>query len=149
MNDITALNHHEQVALIVEHMRGMPQTECPLEHHFAPGVYLRQIFMPADTVVIGKVHRTEHFNIILAGACILVHEDGRRETLTAPCTFVSKPGVQKVLYIIEDTLWQTVHPTHETDLARLEEELVLKEHPDISDEVRLEVARIAQERLLT
>lgn len=141
-----ALNHHEQVALIVEHMKGMPQVECPLVHRFAPGVYLRAIFMPADTVVIGKIHKTEHFNIIVTGACILVHEDGRREELRAPCTFVSKAGVQKVLYILEDTVWQTVHPTVETDLSRLEEELILKEHSDMSELVKLEISRIAQER---
>jgi hypothetical protein len=141
------LNHHEQVALIVEHMKGMTQTECPVTHRFAPGVYLREIFMPADTVVIGKIHKTEHFNIILSGACLLVHEDGRREELRAPCTFISKAGVQKVLYIIEDTVWQTVHVTPETDLARLEAELITPVHPLVSDGVHAEIVRISQERL--
>ena len=140
------LNHHDEIAILVEHMRGMPQTECPVQHRFAPGVYLREIFMPADTVVIGKVHKTEHFNILIAGACLIVHDDGTREELRAPYTFVSKAGVQKVLYILEPMIWQTVHVTAETDLAVLEEQLISKEHPALSEPARVQVALIAQER---
>ncbi len=140
------LTFHEEIALLVEHMRGMPQTECPVTHRFAPGVYLREIYMPADTVVIGKIHKTEHFNIILAGVVLIVHDDGSREEIVGPCTFVSKAGVQKVLYIIEPTFWQTVHVTDETDLARLEEILISKDNPSLSEAVRTEILRIAQER---
>jgi hypothetical protein len=108
----------------------------PSRIDFAPGVYLREIFMPADTVVIGKVHKTKHFNILIQGACLIVHNDGRREELRAPCTFVSDCEVQKVLYILEDMIWQTVHVTDETDLAALESILISKEHPELSDEAR-------------
>lgn len=144
--EIRERNFHEDIALLVEHMKDMPQTECPVTHRFAPGVYLREIFMPADTIVIGRVHRTEHFNILIRGACIIVHEDGRREELRAPHTFVSQAGVQKVLYITKDMIWQTVHVTDDTDLQRLEEQLISPVHPLVSDEVRAECARIADER---
>lgn len=142
----TDLSFPDQVALIVEHMRGLPQTECPVTHRFAPGVYIREIKMPADTIVIGKVHKTEHFNILIRGSCIIVHDNGVREELRAPYTFVSKPEVQKVLYITEDMIWQTVHVTDETNLQRLETLLISKEHPLLSDVVRDECARIAEER---
>lgn len=102
----------------------MPQVECPLEHHFAPGLYLRQIFMPADTVVIGRIHKTEHFNILVQGACLIVHDDGSREELRAPKVFVSKAGVQKTLYVLEDMIWMTTHVTEETDMEMLDSMLV-------------------------
>lgn len=140
------LSFPEQIALIVEHMKGMEQTECPVTHRFAPGVYLREIAMPADTIVIGKVHKTSHFNQITRGACLIVHVDGTREELRAPMTFVSEANVSKVLYILEDTVWSTIHPTHETDLVKLEAELIAPEHPALSDEVRAECAHIAAER---
>jgi hypothetical protein len=136
----------DQIAIVVEHCKALPQVECPVTHRFAPGVYLREIFMPADTIVIGKVHKTEHFNILIRGACLIVHTDGTREELRAPCTFVSQPNVQKVLYILEDMIWQTVHVTDETDLTALESILIAKEHPELSDEARYECARIAEER---
>lgn len=114
----------EKVHYLITEMAAIPQVECPLKHHFAPHVYIREIFMPAGSVVIGKIHKTEHFNIIQQGSVTLMNEDGSRETLTAPITFVSKPGVQKVLYIHEDTVWSTVHLTENRDLDSLEAELI-------------------------
>lgn len=123
------LSRAELVNRAVQELSKLPQTECPLTHRFAPGVYLREISMPAGSVVIGKIHRTEHFNVLIRGACLIVHDDGRREELRAPLTFVSKAGVQKVLYILENTIWQTIHPTTETDFGRLEAELIQPYEP--------------------
>ena len=118
------LTHREKVAVIVTELKKYDQIECPVKHYFAPNVYIREIFMPAGTVVIGKIHRTEHFNIIEKGRCAIRHDDGIVEILQAPLTFVSKAGVQKVLYIEEDTVWKTVHCTTETDVDKLEELLI-------------------------
>lgn len=120
---IAALSHAEQVAYIGHTLAQYPQTECPLKHHFAPGLYMREIFMPAETIVLGKIHKTEHFNILVKGSCLIVHADGSREVLQAPMTFVSKAGVQKVLLILEDMIWMTTHVTDETDVKKLEEML--------------------------
>jgi hypothetical protein len=118
--DLASLSFGEQIAAIGHAMAKVPQAELPLKHHFAPGVYVREIAMPADTVVIGHIHRTEHLNILIQGSCMIVHADGNREILQAPMTFVSKAGVQKVLLILEDMIWQTVHVTDETDIEKLE-----------------------------
>ena len=117
------LSMSELVAVAGHSMAKLPQADLPLKHHFSPGLYLREIFMPADTVVIGKIHHTTHFNILVQGACIIVHNDGRREELRAPQVFVSEAGVQKVLYILEDMIWMTTHVTEETDIPKLEEML--------------------------
>lgn len=52
--------------------------------------------------------------------------DGVAEVFEAPMSFVSEAGVRKVLYIEEDMLWTTVHPTDETDIEKLENELIEK-----------------------
>ena len=136
----------DRVALIGREMARMPQVECPVIHRFAPGVYLREISMPADTIVIGKVHRTEHFNVLIRGACLIVHDDGSREELRAPMTFVSKAGVQKVLYITEDMIWQTVHVTSETDMTKLEADLVEVCEYAVPNAITVECKKIAAER---
>ena len=118
------LDWKEKIAHLVHEFAKAPQTECPLKHHFAPGVYIREIFMPAGSIVIGKIHKTEHFNIIQRGCVSLIGADGEREVLRGPITFVSKAGVQKVLYIHEDTVWSTVHITDERDLETLEAQLI-------------------------
>ena len=114
----------QTVDYLAHELAKLPQTDAPVTHRFAPGVYLREIFMPADSIVIGRVHKTRHFNVLLTGACLIVHADGSREELRAPMTFVSEAGVQKVLYILEDMQWQTIHPSDETDLEKLDEMLV-------------------------
>lgn len=117
----------------------IPQVECPLEHHFCNGVYARQITMPANTFVIGKRHKTSHFNIILKGkAKVLI--DGVVSIIEAPCILNSNSDVRKILYIIEDMTWVTIHPTNETDVQKLESDLVheITQHDCIScDDVTL------------
>jgi len=79
--------------------------------------------MPQDTFVIGKIHKTEHFNVVLKGKA-RVYMDGVVSDIEAPCIFASGVGVQKVLYIVEEMVWATIHATNETDIAVLESELV-------------------------
>jgi hypothetical protein len=122
MNAVVDLK--QKLAYLVHEFKKIDQVDCPVTHRYAPGVYLREIFMPAGSIVIGKIHKTEHFNILLSGSCLLRHDDGTVERLESPRTFVSKAGVQKVLYILTDMTWQTVHVTDETDLEKLEELLI-------------------------
>lgn len=98
--------------------------DTSLVHHFAPGVYAREFRVPAGTIGIGKVHKTEHLNVILAGSAVIWSEDGGAREVVAPCVFVSKPGARKIVYNADYLVWLTIHPTHETDLGKLEEELV-------------------------
>jgi hypothetical protein len=119
-----ALPFRERVHALARHMKELEQTPLPVKHHFSPGLYIREIFMPAGTIVIGKIHKTEHANILVQGACLIVHGDDDREELRAPRVFVSHAGVQKVLYIVEDMIWMTTHVTTETDLKKLEALLI-------------------------
>lgn len=92
-----------------ETMVQFEQVEMPVIHDFAPGVYTRTIYMPAGTLVIGHVHKFEHYNIILKGRAV-VEMDGETKELVAPLMFRSGAGVQKKLHILEDMEWTTVHP---------------------------------------
>lgn len=116
------------VAELTRELAKMPQAECTLKHHFLPGVYLREITMPAGAFIVGKIHKTRHFNIIQRGR-VKLYGAGHEPLVLGPCTFVSEPGVQKVLYIEEETVWTTVHLTNETNLEALEAELI---EPDAS-----------------
>ena len=122
MNTEIAINRIEKLERV--HLT-LDQVDCDLVHRFSRGVYLREIHMPAGTFIIGQQHKTTHFNIILKGSAA-VHIDGEERIISAPCTFESGPGVRKVLLILEDMIWQTVHVTNETDLGVLEELLIEK-----------------------
>lgn len=95
------------------------QVDCPVTHHFGPGVYIREVLMPTGACVIGHDHKHAQFNIMLTGKLTLIHSDGSRTDMTAPQTFVGKPG-KKIAYIHEDVRWQNVYATTETDVETLE-----------------------------
>jgi hypothetical protein len=96
---------------------------CPHKDHFAPGLYAREIFIPAGTRIIGKIHRHSHLNTISQGQVIVFTEFGN-DLLTAPVTFVSKPGTKRVVFAVKDTIWTTYHPTDKKDVSEIEREII-------------------------
>lgn len=111
-----------RVAVLESQIEKLPQAECPVRHLFAPGIYAREMTIPAGVVLTGAVHRTEHLNIVSKGRITVSTDDGMEE-VCAPFTFVSKPGTKRVGYAHEETVWTTIHATTTTDLDQLVEEL--------------------------
>lgn len=100
------------------------------KHHFAPGSYARELFVPAGRIVVGKIHKHAHVNVLSQGHCTVFTEDGLVE-LQAPLTFVSSPGTKRVVLTHTDIVWTTVHVTNETDLAKLEAELIVPSYDEL------------------
>lgn len=117
MNDLQ-LNMRERVERLESLLSHYPQAECSFRHHFAPGVYAREMTIPAGVIATGAVHKTEHLSIISSGHCLLTTDEGAKE-IHGPCTFVSKPGAKRALVAITETVMTTIHPTDETDLDKL------------------------------
>ena len=98
--------------------------DVPVQHHFAPGVYMRQMDAAAGTLVVSKMHRTEHMNILLKGSLTVATENGI-ELLKAPCVLKSMPGTKRIGYFHEDSSWITIHPTSDTDLEKIEQQVIV------------------------
>ena len=114
--------------------------KCPLTHRFADGVYAREIFLPAGTIIVGKIHRFGHLNILTKGKCIVQTEFGI-ERLEAPCTFISKPGTKRVVGVIEDTVWTTLHgvkPDEYDDIPKIEDRIICPTFADYDRLVAME-----------
>lgn len=104
---------------------------CPVQHHFAPGAYGREMTLPAGLVVVGKIHKHAHINVISKGRVqVFTEQDGVLE-LAAPCTFVSSPGTKRVVHVLEETVWTTVHVTDKTDLAEIEREVIATDFSEV------------------
>jgi hypothetical protein len=106
------------------------QVECPLQHLFAPGVYVRTIFIPAGTVIVGKIHKHRHANILSKGLVTVTTEAGGRETLEGPIQMISEPGTKRALFAHTDLVWTTIHPTELTDLAEIEDHVIAKSYEE-------------------
>jgi hypothetical protein len=119
----------EKIDLIEAEMKKAPQLEIATTHHFSKGLYAREIFIPKGTLLTGKIHKTEHLNIVSQGDISVLTEGGIKR-VQAPFTMISSPGTKRIGYAHEDTVWTTIHATEETDLEKLEEELIAKTHDE-------------------
>jgi hypothetical protein len=108
---------------------GLPDPELPLWHAFAPGAYARTIFIPAGTLVVGKIHKHAHLNILIRGRVSVATEEGPME-LEAPRVMTSKAGTKRVVYTHEPTLWTTIHLTDKTDIEQIEDEIIAKSYEE-------------------
>lgn len=113
-----SLSMRQRVERLEAVLEREPQIECQIRHHFAPGVYLREMTVPAGAIATGAVHKTEHLTILSAGHCLLTTDDGVQE-LRAPHTGLSKAGAKRAICAITECVLTTVHPTNETDLDKL------------------------------
>lgn len=116
-----AIPMREKVQRLEDIIAQAPQAECPLRHQFAPGLYAREMLVPAGVVATGAVHKTEHMTIVV-GHCVLTTDEGAQEFMGYH-SFVSKPGAKRAIYAIQPTMVTTLHVTEETDLDKLCEQL--------------------------
>lgn len=111
-------------------------SDCPVTHHFAPGLYARQMLIPAGKRIVGKIHRHAHINTISQGRVTVFTEFGMKE-LQAPITFVSEPGTKRAVVAHEDTIWTTYHPTDETDLEKIEAHVIVPSYEALEAERKM------------
>lgn len=111
---------------------GLQTPDCPLRHHFAPGMYGREILLPKGVLVVGKIHKHAHLNMIMSGSVAVATEEGVHH-YRGPVVLVSQAGTKRVVYALEDTIWVTVHLTNSQDLAVIEEEIIAKSYEDYDD----------------
>jgi quercetin dioxygenase-like cupin family protein len=130
MNDLELPNHvsREQIDRIQSEMVKMPQAELTTEHSFSPGMYMRKVFRPAGTLIVGKVHKEPHFFLCAKGEIIAWTENGMKR-LQAGDVVESKPGTKRITLAVTDAIGITIHRTDKTDLDEIEAELI---EPDAS-----------------
>jgi len=97
----------------------------PLEHTFADGIYVRQMTMDKDSLVVGAIHNHLHVWFLLSGHITVATEDESVEYI-APCYVLATPGTKRVIYANEDSIFVNVHknPTNCEDIEELEKEIV-------------------------
>lgn len=142
---IASLTHDQRMELLEAMMLCCEQVEIPLEHVFAPGVYMRKGVIPKGAFLIGHTHRTEHLTAVFAGKVSVVM-DGIRTEFVGPCVFNSKPNTRKLIYAHEDAVMANIHPTTETDLSRLEEMLIVKSETSVMFKkgIKTDLMRLAE-----
>ncbi len=108
--------------------------EFPLKHSFADQIYIRQMNMKKDTLVVGAIHNHLHVWFLLAGSLTIVTETSS-EDFIAPCYVISKPGAKRVIYAHEDSIFVNIHknPDNIKDIDQLEAIIVSKNYKEYEE----------------
>ena len=113
-----------EINRLQEEISKMPQVEDMVtDHFFADGMYSRRVFRKAGTLIIGKVHKKDHFFICTKGEIIAWTENGMKK-LSAGDIIECKQGTKRVTLATMDSIGTTVHRTDKTNLDEIEAELI-------------------------
>jgi hypothetical protein len=126
--------------MLTREMLKHDQADCPVVHHFGPGVYMREVKIPAGALAVGHHQNFDHMNVLLKGRLTVVNDDGSTSELAAPMMFVGRPG-RKIGYIHEDVVWLNIYATDETDIEKLEATLVTKSQAVLEHQAKMEVLK--------
>ena len=125
MSDV-AVSQRVLVETLQHEMLQHQQYEPPTDHIFHGGMYCRQVWRPAGCLIVGKVHKKEHFYMVVFGT-VHITTDAGVQTVTGPYLMCSKPGTKRAVYAETDALCITIHRVDSTDVESVESELVEKD----------------------
>jgi hypothetical protein len=120
---------------------------CPVKHRFTNGMYVREIFMPAGTLITSKIHKTQHQYFVLQGKVSVWIDEGEEIFIEAPFIGTTEQGTRRVLYIWEDCIWATSHPNPDNETVEEIEERIIEKHDNylISENGKARLGKIQQD----
>lgn len=139
----------EQIDRLQAEMSKLPQAELETEHYFSGGMYCRKLIRPAGTLIVGKVHKNDHFFMCAKGEIIVWTEKGMKK-LVAGDIIESKSGTKRATYALTDAIGVTFHKTDKTDLEEIEAEIIEPDNLalfDSSNKLKLIVESLKTEAL--
>lgn len=114
----------QQIDTIEAGLLQLPQVEIPVQHRFAEqqGLYAREIVIPKDALMTGRVHKHQHVSIMISGDMTVLTETGMQRVKGYHC-WICPPGTKRVGYAHEETRWLTVHHTDHMQPEGIEDAL--------------------------
>ena len=97
-----------------------------VEHFFADGLYGRRLKIPAGTLLMGKLQRKSNITIQLYGD-IEVTTDSGPKRIVGHSVFTAPEMTKRIGWTHMETVWLTVHATTETDIEKIEQDLIIPE----------------------
>lgn len=113
----------EHVQRLQAELSKLPQYEPETKHYFHGGMYCREVYRGAGVLVVGKVHKKEHFYLIVSGTVRITTDDEVKEC--GPGTLLlSKPGTKRAVLSLTPAVCMTFHRTDSETVEAAEAELV-------------------------
>jgi len=118
-----AVSMVDKVKALQVELSKLPQYEPETKHYFHGGMYCREVFRHAGVLIVGKVHKKEHFYLVASGTLAITTDDGVQE-VTGPHLLCSKPGTKRAVYALTDAICMTFHRVESNNVEDAETELV-------------------------
>lgn len=111
----------------------LPQYEPETNHYFHGGMYCREVKRCEGALIIGKVHKKEHFYVIVSGTVAISQEGEPAKQVTGPCVIKSMPGTKRAVLAITDAVCMTFHRVDCQTVDEAEKELVEEDPASMFD----------------
>lgn len=109
------------------------QVEVPVKHRFSGGIYAREITIPKGTLLTGRIHKFDHFDIMLSGDVTVSTDNGEVKRLTGLNIMEGKAGKKRAGFAHEDTHWITFHSAEERNPEEMYEFLTCGSFQELDD----------------
>jgi hypothetical protein len=105
------------VAAVEAALARLPQLDMPVRHFFLPGLFARELTIPAGTLLTGRRYLVPHLFMVSAGQITVWGDGVAPAVLEAPFTAHGSPGTRRIGYAHRETVCTTilVHPSKERD----------------------------------
>lgn len=101
-----------------------------IRHHFtgqddAKGIYAKELHIPAGMMLASHEHEYDHLSILASGTIHLTL-GGITRVWRGPVALTISKGKAHTLLAITDAVWFCIHPTDETDEAKVDDVILTK-----------------------
>lgn len=112
---------NEEVETLVRSLKVLfPEVDLPIKHYQCAGIYGREMFAPAGTVIIGKIHLHDTLSFLLRGSMIIYSSGEGSRRYDAPATILAPAGTRRVLVAVTDSTFTAVLGTNERNIDVIE-----------------------------
>ena len=106
--DLSARDVQEKIEALELQWRKLPQIDIPVTHRHSGGIYVREIIIPKDTLLTGRVYVDDHFDVMVYGD-VTVSSDAGRKRFSGFNIFAGNRGKKRAGYAHKETKWLTFH----------------------------------------
>lgn len=129
------MKSRDEVIDVVENIiANQPQVECPVTHRFTPNMYIREVFVPAGTLLTSEIHKKEHPHVLSMGKITMWDGEGQQITVSAPYCGITKENARRVVLVHEDCIFTTFHVTDKTTVEEAEKDIFVEYNNKLLDE---------------
>lgn len=110
----------ERLEAVMRTLEGAHGRLIPTRQWLLPGLVVREVRIPAGTLLTGVTHLREH--VASVSGDITVMQLGETTRYRGSHTFACSPGVRRIGFAHANTVWLAIHaiPFHMTDPAEID-----------------------------